>query len=265
MTNVYTDLLLSDGAIDLWMLDDASGTNAANIGPSAHVMTYSGTYNQNAPGVLPSYLSTRFSSGYVVSSVDVLSGASAFSFSVLLRVQFLADCYAVAYDSGANSNTESWYLFTYVSTVSTSGGIFQSAGVVNDTSGLPNLGNSWHQCVLTWDGTNLRNYLDGNFTGIVGSSAWFKPGALRLSIGGDSFRAAASSSRFQGFMSAAALFTAALTPAQVAAQFEALSSIAITPVGQPATSGQLLAVQNQLELQQAQLDLIYAAVHKVYV
>jgi len=31
MTNVYTDLLLSDGAIDLWMLDDASGTNAANL------------------------------------------------------------------------------------------------------------------------------------------------------------------------------------------------------------------------------------------
>jgi len=70
-----------------------------------------------------------------------------------------------------------------------------------------------------------------------------------------------------------ALKAAQITPRELArpgarvtaAQFEALSSIAITPVGQPATSGQLLAVQNQLELQQAQLDLIYAAVHKVYV
>lgn len=257
MTNAYTDKLVADGAIDIWMLDDASGTNAANLIAGGHVMTYSGTYNQNAPGVLPAYNSTRFSSGYIVSSVDVLSGATAFSFSVLLRVQFLADCYAVAYDSGANSNTESWYLFTYVSTVSTSAGIFQSAGVVNDTGGLPNLGNSWHQCVITWDGTNLRNYLDGNFTGIVGSSAWFKPGALRLSIGGDSFRAAASSSRFQGYMSAAALFTAALTPAQIADQFAELSAVAITPVGQPATSGQLgFAI--------AQLDEILRAVKKEY-
>jgi len=262
--DAYVQRLLEDGAQDLWHFGDPTGPAASNIGPAAHTAAYGGSFTLGAPGVLPDYTAVLFTSGYVVTAADPLSGATHFSMSVLIRVQVLAACYIVAYDSGPNANTESWYMFTNAD-ASTDSGIFSAASVAHDAEGIPSIANSsWHQLVTTWDGTSIRNYLDGAFVGIASSSAWFKPGVLTLSMGGDNQRAASSSSRFQGYMSAAALFTTVLTNQQIQDEYVLLGQVAVQPVGQPATSGQVQGLVASLAAVQLELDLVLASVRKTF-
>jgi len=261
----YVAQLLADGCTQLWLLDDASGPAASNSVGGGLAMAYGGTFSLGAPGIIPGHTSCRFTSGYATTAADPLVTPFRYTWSCLIRCAAApVNCTFWDYASGGNGNTEYSLMSTQADTTLN---ISQTsaANVYYQLFSWPSIGNSaWHQVVTSWDGTNLKCYLDGALAGIQPAPLFFRGGAVLLGIGGMPQRVASAGTRFNGYMCAAAVWTSAVSDAVIANQYTVLAAEATGPVGQPATSGQIQSIQSQLTTQLAQLALIYAAVHKTY-
>jgi hypothetical protein len=208
---------------------------------------YGGTFSLGAPGVLPGHTAVQLTSGFVQSSGDPLVTPFHYTFSVLFRITGApVACYAWMYASGNNGNTEYSFIATEPDTTANVGQT-HAANAYDQLFSVPSVGNGvWHQFASSWDGTQLKAYLDGALAGAVPASVFFRGGSITLGMGGAPLRTASAGTRLNGFMSSGAVFHSALSDAQIANQFQVLSSEAVSPIGQAATSGQIVALGTQI-------------------
>jgi hypothetical protein len=166
------------------------------------------------------------------------------------------------YASGANGHTE------FVQLATEADGTLNAAkanadNVFDYALSWPTVfGGAWHQLVASWDGVALRCYLDGVLSAITPATVLYRTGAITFGIGGAHLRAASSLTRVDAYMSAAAIWTSAISDAVIANQFSVLALEATGPIGQPATSGQVSTVITQLSFLELVVDEILAAVRR---
>jgi hypothetical protein len=91
------------------------------------------------------------------------------------------------------------------------------------TGGAPIASSHWHHCVLTFDGANMRTYLDGALVGTTANGAFSQ--ASRYIVG----TAAANATPMAGSVSEIALYASTLSAARVSAHFAAADQIGQNP------------------------------------
>lgn len=179
--SAYTDAILADSPEGFWLLDEGSGTTAADSSGNGHHGTYNGTptFGQTGPGNV-AHTATRFNnpsnSAYVGvpshADLHVANGNNAWS----LEGWFKSDGTGLADFNGPTMITVGYDgSFDYaLGFVDLSGGITYinrpSVGFYNGSSGdalesATAIDDAlWKHIVGTYDGTNLRLYLNGALT-----------------------------------------------------------------------------------------------------
>lgn len=155
------------------------------------------------------------SNGATISQVligehDDFAFGSAFSAEVWVNVE---DCAPAGTDHNTIAVVEEGFLFAFTPGCVLSHYIFSAGTWSNDSPGAALTVGTWMHLAMTWDGTTLRSYLDGNATG-PGSLA---PGPMNdapfpLRIGS---RADCCPQAFQGLIDDLRLYDTVRTQAQI--------------------------------------------------
>jgi len=223
-TSGYRSAVLADNPAGYWRLDEASG-NAADSSGHGHTGTY------NASGV------TRAVSGAPIGDADPaakfdganglvsVSGVGTFSATAPFSAEawvnpsvFPANTWArILSQEDSTTNQPGWalYLDASVGTLSAARTDANTSDWVGGSTALPL--NQWSYVVLTYDGATLRLYVNGQLTDTASSSRGLPASSAPLEI-------AASYGAGQlltGSVDEPAIYTAALTPAQVTTHYQA--------------------------------------------
>lgn len=220
----YQDLVIADGAVAFWPLDDADGSKALE-----RVNGIDGTYvggftlSADTPPGVPGSVSLNGSSGYInVPSSGVLNLNAAWSLESFVFQQSTPNGSAIISDTyGAELNVQ------FALSFSNSSGGLASTLMLGFYNGSwknivgPTLSNGvWHHVVGTFDGSTLKIYVDG----LQVATGAATPSGINGSSGvviGRRWDTAGSNPYFNGRIAAAAIYKKALTANQIAAHYEA--------------------------------------------
>ena len=234
----YESAVLADSPTFLWMLNETSGTDAADATGNGHDGTYTGSYTQGNPG--PSGVtanaagfdgSTAFISGpWRGTSPDVLSIELWFKTSA-------AGGPLGGFSAGASLGNGNGDPTAVRHHDRETGLLHLQLGRLHRPArpGTVNDGN-WHYAVATLDGSgNLKVYLDGSLASQGGYTSlanynghWLAGGDTGGNTGGGA--SAGSTNGIAGDLSAFAVYPVALTSTQVAAHYAAATG-GSTPSG----------------------------------
>lgn len=222
----YESVVLGDSPTFLWLLNEASGTTAADATGNGNTGTYTGGYTLGATGpsgVSATATSFNGSTGFVLENS---SGSSPDTFTIECWFKTSSADVALAGfsasgvpDGGGNQDRNL--------TLNSSGQLdfFVYAGGESDlvTSGAYNDG-AWHYVAAVFSATTQAIYVDGT---LKASQAGYAPGANYSGY----WMAAATGgypTYLNGTQSAFAIYPVALTSGQVAAHYAATSGGAAT-------------------------------------
>jgi RHS repeat-associated protein len=210
-TSTYASTVLADGAVAYYRLDDAA-TQAADSSSNGRDGTYAGTFTQNSGGVLltDGDAALNFAGGYMKAggSAGLPSGNAARSLEAWLKAT--GDGTLLSYGgSGCNS---------YFQLGLTSGRITLALGCANSAfmPPYPIQNSTWHHVVVTWDGSTLVAYLDGQQIGTQALSA-LQTTATNLAVGAEGDNNCCTFAN--ATIDEAAVYPAALTATQVLNHF----------------------------------------------
>lgn len=156
----YRDLVMSLAPSAYWRLGESAGTSAADESGNSHTGTYVNTPTLGVAGCLTSDADTAVSiaaasSEYInISGYTILSAAVTYILWVKKATGF-TDWGAI--ESATATTGSGIYLWN---SDQINWGV-QTTSVNYDSAGVIHNGN-WHMIAGTWDGSNLRTYLDGS-------------------------------------------------------------------------------------------------------
>lgn len=227
-----TAILAEPSLQSLWKLDEASGTFADSKGSNTGTGAGTLTYAQTGPlgnavksnGATP----TRINHG----NIFPFSGTSAWSFLALINRGTDTDGRLAAHYN--ESTGHGWLIACAGSKLYA---IRHNGTTGTDITGGTTLAaNAWYLVHATYDGSNLRIYVNGvsDATAVASTQSEASPTTFNFSLFGNSLGDANTTAVyfFGGTMQRAAVFNAALSAATVAAQYQAfLTSGVRMPAG----------------------------------
>lgn len=216
--NAYAATVLADAPLDYYRLDEASGTSVQDLGSLAQNGTTHAAPTQGVAGLLTGdpdtcYTFASASSQYVALPTSGLpTGAAAFSIEAWIK--FAANPVTVATIVWLGASFPNKVAWVYLDTSGKLNFSTDSATVLTTTAALTT--GVAHHVVATYDGANMRLYVDGALS--VGPTA--ETFAITYSGGGANIGATATPNQFwNGQIDEVALYGAALSAARVTAHY----------------------------------------------
>lgn len=222
MSYSYEAAVLGDSPTLLWLLNETSGTTAADATGNGNTGTYFGNYTQSAAGPLFQQYATTFAGGANAAAGGVDSGTIAVT-------TMSAECWfktASGYANGGGimSYGETVLNVYMVNNGSVTFGIYTTASAFVDctSAGAYNDG-KWHYCVATYSSTttNMLLYIDNvqvasttNANGISSggqNSKWYAAYGYNTSL----WPGTTSSQDIAGTVADFAVYPVALTAVQI--------------------------------------------------
>jgi|GEM_PF-2094038 len=225
----YDNQVVADGAVDFWPLDDASGASSAtNVVNSSQAGTVGSGVTLGQPGPVPPQTAAAFNGKGDIGTPANPSSSSGFSVVVWYNLEgklptnnprLVANSHVDGNGGGGfelfvvGVGGNNWVVGSVCWSVGqtphgTGGGTLCTGQV--STSG-------WHMLAATWTGSTLAVYQDGALVGTLAYSGSLAPGPEDVALGYDPDY---SSDYYTGDMADVALFTSALSAAQVAHLYE---------------------------------------------
>lgn len=186
-TNNYKTFLLSLTPTRYYRLDEASGATATDSSTAAQNGTYTGggvTYNVAGAldGDTDNAVTLNGTTAYVNSpNTSLPTGNGAMTFGVWFKFSSNPASQQELMSYGTNAGSH----FFIQLDLTTGGAVAADCGAGTVTSAALSTG-VWHFAVLTWDGTNLKLYVDGT---LIGSAT---PGAQTIAASGNFLRVGAN-------------------------------------------------------------------------
>lgn len=248
-TDVYGAEVYGESPYLYYRLGETTGTTVADSGPDSRTGTFSGTASRGVQGALRNSsdpaLGLLGQSAYVVAPDRATTAPNEFSLDIWFKTTSDQGGRLIGY---ANTNTglSSQYdrhLFLQNDGKLVFGVYPGSEQRVTSTSSYND--GSWHQAVATLSPTaGMQLYVDG---ALIGSNAAVTSGEGFLGywkVGGDRIWGGANTGYLTGSLDEAAVFTKAITAAQVAEQWRLGSTVVTTPVSAPPTAAFGATVNN---------------------
>jgi len=209
----YPSLVLSDGAINYWRLNEVSGTTARDILGNINGV-YGGGYTLNQPGAVVGDAAVALNGTTGNVAINNVSVAGDCSFECW---SYLTDAAAVQHAILAQSGTNPGRLRLLIQGTTIFLGIINpsSVEVTFNLSGQPSVLNVWTHWVVVRSGTNVTLYRNG----VAVPSGTFTIPAGTTAI--NQFGQQAGSYYFGGSIDEIAVYPTALTPAQILAHYRA--------------------------------------------
>lgn len=212
------------GLASSWSLDELAPDATDGVGGRTAVEA--GPTSPGARGALPS--NSRFARGFTgdgsLSAGDVYDFAAGSSFSLELWLRPEAGAFsrygrALAKETGTSGTRSGWLLLVHPNGLLG----YEQWNAGNNVAGLgaPALlsADKWYHVVVTYDGVALRLYVDGAQVATATPSAALPDTTAALRLGGTDYENGGS--RWVGGLDEVAVYTSALTPAQVSAHYDA--------------------------------------------
>ena len=219
-TTQYSQVVLSDQPASYWKLDETSGVSAADA-TGAHVGTYSAVTLNRVTGVKDAGTAVGFDDTQVqlISIGDWygFSGTTSFSAEIWASPSAHAVDRRLFSKEGASGTRPGWRLNVDPSNRVSASRIDASGVADTATSTTTLAAGTWYHLVMTYDGTNLRLYVDGTLEATVAStrSAGATTNALRIG------RYSGGGETFGGDLDEAAIYPTVLTQQQVSEHYNA--------------------------------------------
>jgi uncharacterized repeat protein (TIGR01451 family) len=230
----YRPTVLGDTPLRYWRLGEASGTAVIDETGSGVNGTYGNTPTLGVPGAIPNDANTAvtFSSASsesveLNSAVGYPTGNAARTLEAWVRTSSVAEQGIFAY--GNYSGTEARTFFSMM--IAPDGRL-----MVSTDADFPQFGpagaltnGAWHHVVVTYDGSVIRAFLDG----VAMSGSPFTPGAPLATTTTNHWLANTGTRTLNGTLDEVALYSRALSAAEVLEHFQAATSTTGTtdPVG----------------------------------
>jgi hypothetical protein len=223
-TTLYSQVVLSDGPASYWKLDEAAGTSAADsAGSVTGTYTTSPTLNQTSmvrdAGTAVSFSDSVQNRVTLGDNYD-FTGTASFSIELWMTPTVANTHYRRVV---SKEGTGGWWFELNASSVSPANRLYftrKDSGGGNDylqTAGGLAAGTTYH-IVVTYDGSNLRLYVNGALAnGPVASSRSLPNTAAVLTLGNSS----ATGDPYGGLLDEVAIYTSALSATQVADHYNA--------------------------------------------
>jgi RHS repeat-associated protein len=225
----YEATVKADNPTDWWRLDDPAGTaTAADSSSNNHPATLANSPTQGQPGALTgdpssstSFNGTNQYCQAANSAAPDFTGTSPFSLEVWIKpTTGTGDTsYRRILSKEHDSPTKSgWILDIYQGTIRFERWNANTSSIVASPTSAPISTSKWTLVDATYDGTTMRLYLNGVQVASTTSSLAIPalPSTTPVLLGG-----LADGSDYAGGLQDAAVYTAALTPARVAAHYSA--------------------------------------------
>lgn len=215
----YESVVLADSPTFLWLLNETTGSAAADATGNGHGGNYGGTYTQGAPGPLFQALAVTLDGSSGAVSSGSIANSGTFSAECWFKTSTAAGGGIVQY---GRAPAVAWML----NNGTVSAGIYDGSSIHAADSSAAFNGGAWHYLVFTYAGTTFKLYLDG-ILAASGTSPSLGGGASTAWYAGDGDNTASvwpgiSSSNFlAGTLAAMAVYPVALTQAQVTAHYAA--------------------------------------------
>ena len=233
----YAEVILADTPQSYWRLGDLVAGSSAADAKGTVTGTYSGQFQRGMPGAVQGDNDSCvfFRSGYVdMGVVYPMSGTQAFSIEAWVQLQLMPggveSIIGNYYQNGSgfqgygmainqNGFIECWRALN---------GTFTTAGTANNVMPL----GQWTHIVGTYDGTNVKLYVNGTLMQTTASS-------LAIAATGSNFRIASDNigNNLPAMVDEAAVYNYALTQTQVQTHYNSASFLANAPTYLAAISG----------------------------
>jgi hypothetical protein len=228
-TTLYSQLILSDQPASYWKLDETAGTTAADTAGSA-TGTYTNGPTLNQPsGVWSGGTAVTFDgSDDWVSAGDVHDYAGTASFSaefwatrttlneatsyrrMLAKERYVSSTdrggWSVVVNAGSDGSNPNRIAF---------GRFDGTTGVNRATSTTTMQADTWYHIVATYDGTNMRLYLNGTLEATTASAISAENHTIAMSLASRN-----GSDRFPGRLDEVAIYTTALSQQQITEHYQ---------------------------------------------
>ncbi|MCX6117436.1 MAG: LamG domain-containing protein, partial [Proteobacteria bacterium] len=223
----YRDVVMSLNPVGYWRLGETSGTTAIDLGSGGNNGTYTNGPTLVQAGGLTSdedkAVSFDGSSQYVSTGYTTALGTSNFTYSLWFKTSTAGTIGGlIGKRVGASGGYRQFSLsMAGDSAANTSGTklVFNDYDVTNSSLGITTSSyadGNWHHAVLVRNATNTSLYVDGVLQASIASTI---PNLTRtdpIFLGNSGDAGAASSSYFPGLLDEVAIFSSALSPAQIA-------------------------------------------------
>jgi hypothetical protein len=222
-TTLYSQVVMSDQPASYWKLDEAAGTTATDaMGLANGTYTSGPTLNQIPSALKDTGTSIRFADvsadKIVVSDVHDFAGNASFSVELWMQPTAVNGYWrrVIAKEGGGG-----WEMLLGAQGTGMSNyAIFTRDGSTKDdiTSGFSLVAGTWYHVVTTYDGTNLRMYINGTLRSTLASSGTLPNHAFALTIGDVG---SGGGDGFGGGMDEVALYNTTLSQQQVTEHYNA--------------------------------------------
>lgn len=206
----------TSGLVNYWRLGESSGTTATDA-----MAANNGTY-VNAPTLGVAGASSSMGGDTAVGfngstqnvnmgSIDNFSGTSTFSAEVWVKRTAAGSGFESIVSTTSGSPAEGWGVVMRPNDYNIKMERYQ-AGASDQAASVTRMAlGTWHHVVVTYDGTTMVVYIDGNREATTASSKSISATARTLRIGSSG----SGGSNFHGAVDEVAIYNRALTPAEV--------------------------------------------------
>jgi len=230
--SAYDTAVAADSPLAYWKLSDPSGTTVQDSGGGSHSGSYVGTPTLAATGIMPrdtTDTAVTFDGSTQWATVAQASwqNATTYSADAWIRPTSLSHGIAIAsQDPGGGSNNRR-YQFRVETTGALTAIIFigTTAFTATSATGAININTVYH-VAFTFDGTNVRVFINGSQAGITAAS-----GSMNTTTVTDTLylgRIASAGWSWAGKLEKIAIYGAALSAARVLAHYQSGAAIAAT-------------------------------------
>ena len=211
----YSAAVLADSPIIYWRLGDTSGTTAVDSSGNSHDGTYTGSPVMSVAGALVGDADTCVTFDGTNDKVDITYGAfmDATNITVEAWIKTTATGLRAIWDRDKSLRVWQMLLNSGNLQFTKIGGT--GGNVTAATTGLSLNDGNWHHLVATYDGTNIKLYVDGALAQTTAAGA-LSTAAAAMSVGVNN----TSTARFNGQIDEAAYYGTALSAARILVHYQ---------------------------------------------
>jgi hypothetical protein len=228
-TGAYRDVVVGDAPIAYWRLGESSGTTAVDQ-MATHPGTYVGGPTLGVTGALVGDSNTAATLNGTSQNISVAS-SSAFRFpgtapfSAEIWFRHTANGTYRRVIGAENASGQGWHIYSQNAAW---GFVRSGAGGAAEVTDGAAAGSGWVHAVATYDGTTMRLFENGSEIALPMASSQSLPSDTTFFVGR---YGGAPVSMFNGTIDEPAIYSYALSPADIVAHFAAAS--AQSPTGDP--------------------------------
>ncbi|MCI0679652.1 MAG: LamG domain-containing protein, partial [Actinobacteria bacterium] len=213
---IYSEVVLADGPIAYWPLNEGAGTTASDVTGNGHNGTYTNSPGLGQTGIMldgTGATSVDFEGSEHVLGADWatldFAGTTAYTLEAWIETDTVASGSAIIIQKQVSSSGVGWELIRNTATLHCNR--IGASGSQSVNSGTISTATRYH-VAATFDGTTLRLYLNAVEVDSDGTTQSQDANTVAVSIARDS---ADSSSNFNGRIDEVAVYDRALTPAEI--------------------------------------------------